>query len=80
MIVVTATLVSARGSQYDRQLGQIHISNDGAGSETLCNYDAKFFGAAGGAGKAGRVERYPRKAVAIWNLVRRACEAAGYTK
>lgn len=80
MIRVTVELVSARGSQFNRELGRAIICNDGAGTETVGNYSAQFYGQSGGFGKQGRVENYPRKAVAIWNLVRRACEAAGYTK
>ncbi len=79
MIVVTVELKSAISASRNRMLGQLVISNDGTGGETYGNYDARFTGEAGRAGKRGRVERYPRKALAIWNLIRRACEAAGYT-
>ena len=79
MIIVTVELHSAI-TQKKTLLGTCRIANDGGGSATLGNYDAVFSGGKGGPGKTGRVERYPRKAVAIWNLVRRACEAAGYTK
>lgn len=80
MIIVTATLISAHGQQFDRELGRAIICNDGTGSDTYGNYSAQFYGQSGGLGKSGKVDNYPRKAVAIWNLVRRACEAAGYTK
>lgn len=79
MIVVTVDLVSAISRTRDCRLAQLHISNVG-GTETLGDYEVKTFGQNGGAGKTGRVERYPRKAVGILNLVRRAIEAAGYTK
>lgn len=80
MIVVEVKLVSAIDESRSRHLGTIHIANDGTGSVTKGNYTASFLGANGGYGKVGRVENYPRKAVSIWNLIRRACEAAGYDK
>lgn len=80
MIIVDVRLASARGHEFDRHLGSLIICNDGTGSETIGHYTADFSGAKGGKAKSGRVENYPRKTVAIWNLVRRACEAAGYTK
>ncbi len=80
MIRVTVDLVSAVHESRSRHLGTLILANDGTGTETKGNYDAAFSGASGGAGKRGRVLDYPRQAVAIWNLVRRACEAAGYTK
>lgn len=80
MIVVEVKLKSAIHASRDRLLGTLTLCNDGTGSATLGNYDAEFFGGSGGKGKYGRIGRYPRQAVAIWNLVRRACEAAGYKK
>lgn len=80
MIVVEVKLVSAIHPGRDRLLGVLRLINDGTGGETKGNYDARFYGGGGGAGKVGRVLDYPRKAVSIWNLIRRACEDAGYTK
>lgn len=80
MIKVTVELVSAIDPSRSRLLGTAIIANDGAGSVTRGNYNAQFYGGTGGSGKQGRVENYPRKAVSIWNLLRRSIEAAGYTK
>jgi len=80
VIVVTVDLVSARGPSRDRRLGTLNLTNDGTGSKTMGNYDAAFFGPSGGLGKRGHVAGHQREAVSIWNLVRRACEEAGYTK
>ena len=80
MIRVTAELISAISPSRNRHLGELLIANDGTGSDTKSNYNAQFKGEHGGSGKSGTVLDYPRKAVAIWNLIRRACEAAGYTK
>jgi hypothetical protein len=80
MIVVTVELKSAISSSRDKLLGTLLITNDGTGSETRGNYDVLFRGAKGGSGKSGKVSEYPRNDVAIWNLIRQACEVAGYTK
>lgn len=80
MIVVEVKLVSAIDESRSRTLGKMMIANDGTGSKTKGNYNATVVGPNGGYGKGGRVLNYPREAVAIWNLIRRACEAAGYTK
>lgn len=81
MIIVTVELKSAIADSRSKVLGRLIICNDGtAVSNARGNYTAEFFGSSGGAGKKGRVENYPRLAVSIWNLVRRACETAGYTK
>ena len=88
MIVVRVELWSAiTGAKHT--LAEAYIANDGTGGASTGNYDAKFWKGDAPRGRAwaqikghreGRVERYPRKAVAVWNLVRRAIEAAGYTK
>ena len=81
MIIVTVELKSAIDDSRSRLLGKMILANDGTSTTaSKGHYDAVFFGGSGGAGKRGRVENYPRNAVAIWNLIRRACEAAGYTK
>jgi hypothetical protein len=79
VIVVTVELKSGIHPSRDKKLGQLVICNDGTGGQTIGNYDARFTGPTGRAGKRGRIERYPRQALAVWNLIRRACEAAGYT-
>lgn len=79
MIIVRVELLSAVTGKTT-SLGCMHICNDGTGSETSGHYDVRTISNKGYLGRSGRVERYPHKAVAIWNLVRRACEAAGYTK
>jgi hypothetical protein len=80
MIVVEVKLVSAISPDRSRPLGRLVLANDGTGSKTKGNYAAQFYGGKGGFGKAATVRDYPREAVAIWNLVRRACEEAGYDK
>lgn len=80
MIVVTVDLQSARHHSRNRRLATVLISNDGTGSATYGNYDVEVLGAKGRTSRRGRVVRYPRQQVAALNLVRRACEAAGYTK
>ena len=80
MIVVNVRLLSAISHDRDKHLGTLTICNDGTGTKTRGNYTVDFAGASGGKGKSGVVLDYPREAVEIWNLVRRACEAAGYTK
>lgn len=80
MIVVEITLYSAISSSRNKSLGKLVIINDGTGGATVGNYDVQAYGASGKPGKRGRIENYPRQAVAPMNLVRRAIEAAGYTK
>jgi hypothetical protein len=80
MIVVDIYLHSAVSVDRSRPLGKLTIINDGTGSATRGNYDVQAYGAGGQPGKRGRIENYPRTAVAPMNLVRRAIEAAGYTK
>jgi hypothetical protein len=80
MIKITVELISAISSSRNKLLGTAIICNDGSGTETKGNYTALFRGALGGNGKSGVIKDYPRKAVSIWNLIRRACEAAGYDK
>lgn len=79
MIVVTVALVSANGSDRNRQLAQVHIANVG-GTKTRGDYSVKIFGPSGKPCMTGLVQNYPRKDVAVLNLVRRAIEAAGYVK
>lgn len=79
MIVVDITLISARTGKTAR-LGRLHISNDGTGGKTRGNYNVEAFKSLMGRPRRARVENYPRKAVSVFNLVRRAIEAAGYTK
>lgn len=80
MIVVSVDLASAIHPSRSRRLAMLHIVNDGGGTATHGSYDVIAYGAGGHSGKKGRVEHYPRKAVAVLNLVHRAIEAAGYTK
>ena len=80
MIRVTVELLSAIHPSRNRRLGSLDIANDGTGARTLRNYVATFRGPAGRPGKTGRVTGYPADQVAVWNLIRRACEEAGYKK
>lgn len=80
MIVVTVELRSAIHPSRDRRLGTLEIVNDGSGGKARRNYDATFRGPTGRPGKLGRVVGYPTERVAVWNLIRRACEEAGYRK
>ena len=79
MIVVEVRLISAISPHRNRTLGRLYIRNIG-GTETKGDYEVEAFGPAGARGKRGVVVGYPRKAVSPLNLVRRALEAAGYTK
>ncbi len=79
MIVVNVDLKSAISSARDRHLATLHICNIG-GTKTRGDYSVQAFGQSGNPGKSGTVKDYPREAVAVLNLVRRALEAAGYTK
>jgi len=80
MIRVTVELLSAIHPSRNRRLGTLDIANDGSGGKTLRNYNATFRGPRGRPGKQGRIVGYPAEQVAIWNLIRRACEEAGYKK
>lgn len=79
MIVVNVSLLSAVHPSRDRELVKLHISNVG-GTETRGDYEVQIIHPSGKAGKSGRVENYPRKAIAVGNLIRQALEAVGYTK
>jgi hypothetical protein len=79
MIVVNVSLLSANGPHRDRELVTLHISNVG-GTDTLGNYLVQVIHPSGRKGRSGRVENYPRKAVAVGNLIRQSLEAVGYTK
>jgi hypothetical protein len=80
MIIVKVELVSAIHSSRNRQLAEMHITNDGNGTDAVGHYDVRTFGENGKPARKGRVENYRRKEVAVLNLVRQAIEAAGYTK
>jgi len=77
MIIVTVDLKSAISESRDRRLATLHICNVG-GTKTHGDYSVRAYGPQGNPGKAGEVKNYPRGAVAVLNLVRRALEAAGY--
>jgi hypothetical protein len=80
MIRITVELVSANGPHRDRRLGQMYILNDGTGKLTLRNYDVVTYGKGGGTGRRGKIVGHPSAKVSIWNLIRKACEVAGYNK
>ena len=80
MIRVTVELISAVDPSRDRPLGVMEIANDGRGSKTVCDYEVKVRGPAGRVAAVGRVLRYRRQRDPIWNLVRKACVAAGYAR
>lgn len=83
MIVITAHLVSARGPEHSQELGRLYIVNDGTGSTSHATYKAamcrkgnktipSFLVASDGAPKATRtatLERWPRNAKTIWQMV-----------
>lgn len=79
MIVVSVDLHSAVHPSRNRHLATIHIANVG-GTEARANYQVKTYGPKGRVGRRGSVNDYPRKSVAVLNLVRRAIEVAGYNK
>jgi hypothetical protein len=79
LIIVTVDLKSAISESRDKRLATLHISNIGGG-KTRRNYSVQTFGGSGRPGKSGEVHDYPAEAVAVLNLVRRAIEAAGYTR
>jgi hypothetical protein len=80
VIRVTVELISAIDPSRDRLLGVMEITNDGRGSKTVGDYDVKTRGPAGRVAALGRVLRHRRQADPIWNLVRKACVAAGYVR
>jgi len=80
MIVVNVDLKSAISTTRDRHLATLHISNTATGTKTRRNYAVRAFGPAGKPGKRGEVLDYPAEDVSVLNLVRRALEAAGYTR
>lgn len=79
MIVVNVELVSAIHESRSKRLATLTICNVG-GTKTRGDYSVQAYGASMKPGKSGEVKNYPREAVAVLNLVRRAIEAAGYTK
>lgn len=84
MIRVRVELLSAvTGKTTER--ARMHIINDGTGGMTLGDYDVKVLRGRcaealdnGLVNKRGRVVRYPRQRLHVWNLVRRALTATGY--
>ena len=90
MIRVTVELLSAIHPSRNRVMAMMHIANDGR--ETLVNprlgtYDGETFVgrdaqalSRGQVSKRGRVERWPREAFHVWNLVARMLESMGYDK
>lgn len=86
MIVVRIELHSAVTGEIS-EIGRMYIANDGTGSRRRGNYDALVMrrGAASPptwaekvarAVRRSRVENYPRISLPIWELVRRALDAA----
>ena len=72
MIKVTIELISARGKQYNRKLGEVHIANDGA--RTIANpkeadYNVRFYDRAGRHYKSKRIERWKRKSKSVMQLM-----------
>lgn len=73
MIIVKVELHSAR-TGHVTELGRMHISNVGEGSETRGDYYVEVMrrGTTDKAQRLGHVSDYPRKAYSVWELVRRA--------
>lgn len=74
MIVVRIELHSEITGKVS-ELGRLHISNDGEGTDERGNYDVVKFGGHGTKlGVAARVENYPRP-YSVFRLLRKALEA-----
>ena len=84
MLVVTIDLKSARGTQHDKRLGQMVISNRGTGTPKRGDYDVFVlrkgdelsYRAIGRATRDGTVMNYPRLSYNVWRLVVRALLSA----
>ena len=79
MIIVSVDLKSAVHPSRDKHLATLHICNIGGGLHKR-DYSIQAYGPSGKPGKRGEIKDYPAEDVAVLNMVRRAIEAAGYTK
>lgn len=76
MISVTMTLHSAIHVSRNERLVSILIINDGTGTASHGNYDYTIRGRHGRTIKAGRIERWPRKAKTPCALLQRVINHA----
>jgi len=77
MIIVKVELHSAVTGKVT-ELGRLHITNDGTGTETRGNYDVERMARITAKRQVlahGRVTNWPRKSASIWRLLRRALDA-----
>lgn len=81
MIRVTIDLISARTGEVSK-LGEMHICNDGTGTNTSCHYDGRVLTKPrfNRAIRLGRVENHKRHQLSIWFLVAKMLENMGYMK
>jgi len=74
MIIVKIELHSAVTGKVT-ELGRLHITNDGTGTELRGNYHVEKLGKRRWLLARGRVENWPRKSASIFRLLRRALNA-----
>lgn len=84
MIIVRVELLSAITGKTT-ELARMTISNDGNGGAERGDYDVRVLHGRSKEGldkgivqRRGRVENYPRLALHVWNLVKRALDACDY--
>lgn len=78
MIVVKVELWPLGFESKKRELGRMHISNQGSGSAKRGDYKVQVMrkGTKGTVQREGEVKNYPRLSYNVWRLVTRALKSA----
>lgn len=79
MIVITIELWSAVTGKKTK-LGEMHIANDGTGTDSKCDYDGRVMRKPDfkGVTRTGRVEGHRRHAQTVWHLLGKMLKSMGY--
>ncbi len=77
MIVITAEVWKNGDPNKVEKLGQLRLTNDGTGNQTIGNYNVTRISKDLRVTRRGRVEGHRRTALSIWTLVGKALLATG---
>ena len=79
MIIITVELQSARDGRREK-LGEMHIANDGTGSDAVAHYDGRVLRKPtfDTITKVGKVMNHRRYNHTVWHLIAKMLRTMGY--